>query len=126
MFRSDSNQRKQSVCTDAGFRFPPATNQYLAGKGGLYFSTSIEDALKFSKDRNAYKHMFVCPMTNPNVEVYLNINNYRSYMELTTQQDTLFHGVKYGNELRAEFVKAGLQDCIFVPEWLALLENVNP
>ncbi len=98
-----------------GFRYPASTTQYFAGRGGIYFATSVEDVIAQCADKNQAQINFFAAISPFSYQVRAWD---RSMMREQTTHDQYCTGILYAGRERDEFIKTGTHGNHFQPEVL--------
>ena len=123
VYRAVSDSRALEICQRRGFVVRNDVH-YAAGIGGLYFSTSMEDAVHFSTTRNDLMHMFMCVVPGSVDRVQLHADNRVDIIRTPTVRDTVFVGVGYGRVRRNEYVVAPQEgNAMWTPPYMAFLQR---
>jgi hypothetical protein len=114
MFRTVDDEKVENIKINKGFIFPPNNKPGIYGLGGIYFGTSYNQILNYSKHKNhlIFKHCFACPI----LKNYILIENYVYELKKTYNNcDYYLKNVRNSNLLGDEIIKSGFENELYEP-----------
>ena len=106
LYRAETDQIRDAVISQNGFRFPKNNHPNVVGLGGLFFACGFRHVLRYARNRQSQAHFFMCerPIFQ---QVY---DDWTLYPRTFLMENALVRNVRLGSELGDEFIVAGRGD----------------